>query len=370
KELLGDPDLKDRDVLKDADLLLFTECVTQTRDRLLEHVQKEISINLKNILHNEMSETLQDDESFVRLYVDVIQRMDGVVKTAERISVTLSGRVQEVCFQELLQFVKEYVSVQSKIIEKEAKKAKPEIIHIFKVLNNCKQLKSYIQTGSKGSASEETVAALEIMEASALKILLKHVSDFTQSHLKKYFKSDGKQIFYLIETVKERLPKLPCHPDVQQRVMDEVYQIITHAYLKHLVQRNRKKLVKTWKDDIGKTVTGDALLLHDIMRDLAPGVRQRNLILLKVQDVLECGSIDVLKIIMANILQGCKNERHVVDLQLLSDLLRWSRDLSRKQVREVLDACSQDSQPRPAASSFFQHLVLISKALRIKHPKY
>ena len=120
----------------------------------------------------------------------------------------------------------------------------------------------------------------------------------SQSHLKEYFKSNNRR-FFLINAVQSLFSELTCSQDIKkvrknlrlnsqiffltflvqylqhlsifcvsQRVMDEVYKLIAHIYLKHLIKNSQRKLRRVWSDDIGETVAHDAELLHDTFSNL------------------------------------------------------------------------------------------------------
>ncbi|XP_078145745.1 exocyst complex component 3 [Centroberyx gerrardi] len=353
QELLGHPDLQDKDLMKPVDLLLLTDWVQQAQDKLLLNMQVDISRSLEKILQNEKNEksTTEDEEAFVRLHVDTIQCINANLQTAEHISPVLKERVREVCFQELQDFVKRYISMQKKTLEKQAKMDRPETTHFFKTLNTCKELKLYVQTNGKGIKNVdhvETVTALENMEAFTVKLLMDNLIQITESYLKRYFKKDDKQMLLLIDEIREQFHRRPCCLDVQKRVMDEAYQRISQIYFEHLVRSSQKKLEARWSDAAGRRVSQDAELLHLTFSDLSPEVRRWNLVLLTVRELLDCRSTDALKMTVAKMLQDCSKESCSVDLELLPALLRFRGDLSGWEVREVLDACLPD-QPRPAS---------------------
>lgn len=50
--------------------------------------------------------------------------------------------------------------------------------------------------------------------------------------------------------------------------MVEVYKVIVHNYLKHLVKVRPNKLVKIWGPDIGRVVIYDAEVLHSSISEL------------------------------------------------------------------------------------------------------
>lgn len=55
---------------------------------------------------------------------------------------------------------------------------------------------------------------------------------------------------------------------VSQMIMDEVYKLITHMYLKCLIQTSQKKLTKRWSPDVGQRVENDAMILHKTISEL------------------------------------------------------------------------------------------------------
>ncbi|XP_044022205.1 uncharacterized protein si:dkey-196h17.9 [Siniperca chuatsi] len=346
QELLGHPELQEMDPIKNVDLLLFTKCAENAKNKLLENVQKEVRGCLEKILQLERSQDGCDcEEAYVQLYVDIIQCIAAMPKEAQKISSKLSDLVREVCYQELLTFLRRYAAEVTEMLGNRAKKGKPETMHFFKTLKTCKELKHYIMTEGKDierSLLQETVATLIYIEAFTLKLLIEVITDIAESHLGNYFRSKNKLFFFLIHRVKNHFPKLLCCQDVQKRVMDEVYKLITQIYLKHLLQTSQCRLRKYWSPNVGQTVAEDAKLLHYTMSDLAPGVRQWNLMLLNISELLECESTDTVKLIVVEMQkEGLVWSKK---LELLSALLQWT-GLSECQVREVLDAIP-GHQPR------------------------
>ncbi|XP_045918817.1 exocyst complex component 3 isoform X2 [Micropterus dolomieu] len=339
QDLLGHPELKEMDPIKKVDLLLLTEWAQKAKNKLLEKVQKEVRESLENILQIERRQEGCDcEEAYVQLYVDTIQCVEAKPKEAKKISLKVYFLVQKVCFQELLTFLKRYTVEQAKILGEKAKINAPETIYFFKTLKTCIELKRFVQTKRKHikrSLCNEIVATLENMEDFTLKLLLDVVSEIAEIHLAKYFKSRNKHFFFLIDIVKMHFPKLSYCKDVLKIVMDGVYNIIAHIYLKYLVQSRQSKLKSCWNPNVGQTVTEDAELLHYTILDLAPGVRQWNFTLLKVPELLECRDTEAVKIIVAVMQHACPTWSD--NLQLLPALLRF-KGLSWGQVKEVLDA--------------------------------
>ncbi|KAM7376385.1 hypothetical protein PAMP_006126 [Pampus punctatissimus] len=353
QDLLFTASHQEVDHIKNVDLMLFTEWVAKAKDKLLENVQKEVRESLEKILQIERSQKDSDsDEAFIQLNVDIIQYIDGMSSRAQQICKTLFDHVQEVCFQELLVFLRRYTTEQAEILRKQTEKAEPEIKLFLKTLKTCEALKQYIQAKGKDikpSILMDTVETLEKMEDLTMKLLLEIVADFTKNHLKKYFKTKNKQFCVLTEEFKTHFPKLLCCQDVQERVMDEVYKLITHLYVKHLVQSNQRRLRRSWSSNVGQKVTEDAELLHYDISNMAPGVQQWNLMLLKITELLECKDTDALKIVVASMQQKCITKSCREDLELL---LRW-KGLSKREVRDVLEALPEI---RPRSVSWYSCL--------------
>ncbi|XP_054470397.1 exocyst complex component 3-like [Anoplopoma fimbria] len=353
KDLLGHPDLQYMDPIKNIDLLLLTEWVSRAREKLLENVQKEIKQRLERILQIERRNNADDE-----LYVDTIQCIEAMPKELLKISPKLSDEVLEICCKELLIFLTRYTAEQRDILVEKARMDEPETEHFFKTLKNCKNLKEHVQTKAKDLGTSplkeimtEAEAKLEDMEAFTLKLLREIVSDIAESHLKKYFKSDNTEFILLIHEVKNLFFKLSSYQDVQKRVMDEAYKLIAHIYLKRLIQIRQSKLRKYWHD-VKQTLAEDALLLHNNISDLAPGVDQWNLMLLKVKELLECKDLDATKMTAAKMYEECRAWSE--DLELLPAILQW-KGLSGSQIREVQFALEDipGFQPRPRTSSGF-----------------
>ncbi|KAF1374409.1 hypothetical protein PFLUV_G00228800 [Perca fluviatilis] len=358
QELCDQSDLHEMDPMKTVDMLLFTECAAKAKNKLLEHLKKEVRWFLEGILQHERS-----TEAYDELYLDTIQCIDAMHRTAQKISQKLSDYVQEVCFQELGMFLESYTTMQIEILEEKAKMDKPETKHFFKTLNNCNKLEQYVQPKAKGiliqetkdhSLFEETMATLGNMEDFTLDLLMKVVTNTAKSHLKRYFKSHNKEFFLLIDEVKSLFSELSCCQDIglQKRVIDEAYKLIVHFYLKYLIQSKQSKLRKCWSQNVGQTVAEDAEILHDTFSALAPGVRQWNLMLLKVKELLECESIDVTKLTVGSMQKDCCTWSE--DLKLLPKLLQW-KGLSGREVLKILEVLEDlpEYQPTPRPRSVF-----------------
>ncbi|XP_041702926.1 uncharacterized protein si:dkey-196h17.9 isoform X2 [Coregonus clupeaformis] len=345
QELLGHPDLWD-EALHAVDLLLLTEWIPQAEKKLLATVQEDISTSLRRILQNEESGRevcVSGDEAFIQLHLDVIQCINAVLQKAKMMSQTLTLKVQIVCWQELQDFVERYVNVEKKHLQKQARMGTSGTMHFFKTFNTCNELKLYISRIARDDTSFDCVkpiSTLKGLEALSWKLLLERPIKLAQISLKKYFKREDEQMENLIKEIEKHFHYLPKDQDTQKTVINEAYQRITLLYLQHLVQSNHGKLVKRW-DYVGKRVMHDAELLHSIFSCLNPDVKQWNIILIKVREVLECSDIESLKIIVSEILRDCSSTSAA---EHLPALLRWKGGLSWRQTREVLEA-SQEVYP-------------------------
>nr|XP_020443901.1 exocyst complex component 3-like [Monopterus albus] len=345
QEFLGHPDLQKMAPTEYVNKQQVEEWEAKVKDKLRENVQTEIRGSLEKILrHERVPRHHNREEAYVQLYVDTIQCINYFPKQTQNIP-ELSQEMKAVCFQELQLFVKRYVDEQTETLGKWAKMDKPEMVHFFKVLKTCRELRQYIQTEDRTSLLSEIEEMLENTESSTLKHLMDIVTDMAESHLKNYFKTGNKQLFFLLDAVKKHFPKLSYCQDEQRRVMDDAYKLIVHIYVKHLIKTSQRKLKKCWSSDVEKTITDDAELIHIKISDLAPGVQKRNLLLVKVVDVLNCQDIDTMKLIVATMQKYYLTDSSE-DLKLLSNLLQW-KGLSKWEVREVLDALPTEHQPRP-----------------------
>ncbi|TMS21623.1 Exocyst complex component 3 [Larimichthys crocea] len=278
-ELLGHPDLQRTDPIKKVDSLLNQEWLQKARDKLLDNVEKEVRALLEKILQIEKKnqEDFDCEEAFVGFYVDTIQCIEAVPKEAQKISRKLSLDVRAVCFRELLTFL--------------------ERLHV--------------QTTAKdvqGCHIEKIMETLENMEDLTLTLLKQIVTDMAKRNLERYFKTENKHFFVFIVLIETYFSKDFCQ-DVKKRVMNEVYKLISHIYLKHLVRTSHSKLTKRWSPDVGQAVTEDAELLHNTISNLAPGVQQWNLMLLKIKELLDCQSIVAVQLTVASMQKECPTWR-------------------------------------------------------------
>uniref|UniRef100_A0A2I4CC20 Uncharacterized protein si:dkey-196h17.9 n=1 Tax=Austrofundulus limnaeus TaxID=52670 RepID=A0A2I4CC20_AUSLI len=326
--------------LADPEPVLLTDWDNKARQKLIPQVQEEFSKSLSKILQQNRTQTIDDEETYVGLYVDVIQYTSSMIQKAQSTSPELHNEVQEVCSQELMNFVTSYTAEQAETLRASVQKT-DETIHFLKTLRTCEELRKYVQLKENFSLKEEITSKLKDMEALILKLLMEIITELAERDLRGYFKKPRHQM-QLLTDLKTRFPKTSYFRDEQKEVMAQAYEVIAHVYLKRLIRTSRWKL-KLWSSAVGPKVSSDTEELQGTILDLAPGVQLGKVMLLSVPEVLKNKDIDTLKLILAGSQKDCG--RSSKDLDLIPDLLRW-KGLSRSQVTEVLEAFPEDLRPR------------------------
>ncbi|XP_005728682.1 uncharacterized protein LOC102195188 isoform X2 [Pundamilia nyererei] len=344
-----------REVLFSSDQKLFCEWKDKAKEKLLQSVQKEIRESLDKILQNETGIAPNCiEEDYVKLYVDTIQCINAVPREAQKLLPELHDEVQEICFQEFRTFVKRYSEEQYVDLKKRAQTDNPETIHFLKTLKTCKELRKYAQTIGTGvtpSLVKETVETLENLEQSTLTFLMEIITVIAENHFKDFFRS-GSNLNHFVYSVYSHFPTLPYVMDEKKEVVDEAYKIIARTYVEHLITNKRRTLKGRWAPNIGEQIHEDANHLHKSVSLLAPGVHEWRKMMLGIQEVLDCTSIDALKIIMARLQRDYFRKSE--DFKFLNKLLKW-KGLSNGDVNEVLDALP-GSESRPICRSCFSCL--------------
>ncbi|PWA29504.1 hypothetical protein CCH79_00007787 [Gambusia affinis] len=319
----------------------------------------EVRDSLGKILDADRTQIDYSEETYAQLYVDVIQCVNAMPKLVQEKRL-LSIEVKKVCFQELQSFVERYNSEQVEILHKKAEawRENPETLWVFlKTLKTCIELRQHIQAEgcARAGSVDETKKTLEELEGLTLDLTKKIATELAESCLKDYFKSasrssgcfllrqPGERDCELFDSLRNHFPKVPYALDEQTIVMNEVYKVVAHSYLKHVLQKSHPILKKQWRSDVGKAVKEDADELHNTISDLAPGVQKWNRLLLVIQEVSNCKDLDSYKLTIA--LKQEEIEKQSEDQELVTKLLRW-RGLPEGQVREVLDALP-GRPPRP-----------------------
>ncbi|KAF3845103.1 hypothetical protein F7725_008266 [Dissostichus mawsoni] len=149
-------------------------------------------------------------------------------------------------------------------------------------------------------------------------------------YLKKYFKSENKEFLLLILDL--TIFSQSCR--ASRAVVHEAYKLVTYLYLKHFIQKSKKKLLRCWSPDVGRAVNQDAEMLQETFSMLAPGVEQWHLMLLSVKELDECESFDAVKLTVARM----HDEYHTWSefMEILPALLRW-KGLSKRKIMELED---------------------------------
>ncbi|XP_075883576.1 exocyst complex component 3 [Nelusetta ayraudi] len=364
QELLCHPELQEMDLIKDVDMLIFTEWVSKAKDELLQRVKREMEIGLENTLQCDRSnENSQHDEACAGLYVDIIQLTESFLKETQKINFKLSADVQEVCFEEMLAFLTRFTTEQVDFLKTKATMDNPEMHHFLKTLKVCKELKQYVNTKANSatrSLVEKILATLENMEASTMKSLQECVAKLAESHFKIYFNRDNKQILTLMQRIQTIFPRTWLCEGTRMTVMNAVFKLLVHKYVKHLVKVRQAKLMKLWTD-VGQTLRDDAMLLRNVMKDLALPAEESSLVL-KIEELLTCKNISLVILTVNDMLNNHLTLRE--DPDLLLALLRW-KGLHRRDIEDVLNTCScAERQPRPRHVSCFSLLSCLSVAVK------
>lgn len=364
QELFRHSDLQEIDLTKDVDMLIFTEWVSKAKQEVLQRVKREMEIGLEKTLQCDRSNDSQHDEACAGLYVDIIQLTESFLKETQKISFKLSADVQEVCFQEMLTFLTRFNTEQVDFLKKKATMDNPEMHHFLKTLKVCKELKQYVETKANSVTRSQILATLENMEASTMKCLQERVAKLAESHFKINFKRDNKQILILMQTIKTIFPRTWLCEGTRMTVMNEVFRLLVHKYVKHLVEVRQAKLRKLWRTDVDQTLRDDAMLLQNVMKDLALQGQEWSLVL-KIEELLTCKENSMVILTVTDMLKNHLTLRE--DRDLLSALLLW-KGLCRRDVEEVLNTFSwTERQPRPRPrqvscfSSLFKLLVCCSQ---------
>ncbi|KAI1895398.1 hypothetical protein AGOR_G00105880 [Albula goreensis] len=338
KELMSHPDIQDY-FFKAIDILVLSDWLKTAEKKCLSAVQEVISERLWRILHSKeiyWSTCVQgDEEDFIKLHFDVIQMLEGCIQQASSISKLLKTRVQEICYQELLVFIENYVEREKKQLKVQAKS---DGIYSFRTFSTCRELRNYVKRIASDSNDDldKAVSSLKIIETQALELVLKKPVYRAEASFKTYFKKGDRHIVDVMEKIRVYFITLPnSQKQAHKKVVDTAYHRITSLYLKHLLRSNQHQLERRW-DDVGKQVTEDANILHQMFFHLNSDVARRNQALLKVEEILGTNDVDAQKMTVAKLKMECPD----VSQKQIRTLLCWKR-MSRNQIREVLDA-SQD----------------------------
>ncbi|XP_015233958.1 PREDICTED: uncharacterized protein LOC107087101 [Cyprinodon variegatus] len=85
---------------------LVEEWGAEAETKLLERIKEEVRVSLDKILQEDRNQTEHNEETYIQLYVDIIQCINAMPTYAQKVRPRLYPQVQEVCYQELCNFVK------------------------------------------------------------------------------------------------------------------------------------------------------------------------------------------------------------------------------------------------------------------------
>ncbi|XP_050982032.1 uncharacterized protein LOC127175162 [Labeo rohita] len=288
------------------DPLLLTGWIERATGKLLPKLQNDISTNLQNILcydeKHEHNEDSVDEETFIRVHLDVTQCLNAVIQSSKEFSHTLMCTAQTLCLKELHHFVQKYVHAAKERLEKQ-QHLKKNSGHLFRLISTCRQLRCY-------------------------------------------FKEEGKQIQMLTKAVQEQcasLPQTDVGKEIQEIFVNVAYDCVSHEYLDCLMKSKFRRLEKRW-GNVGERMKVDAFSLHNTFTELSGSDDQRNHLLQRMSEVLLCSDVDALKITCCHLFRDFPQDSK----QYVHGLLRWNGVLSERQVREVLDVSRDCLAQKPS----------------------
>ncbi|XP_058652480.1 uncharacterized protein si:dkey-196h17.9 [Onychostoma macrolepis] len=301
-------------------------------------LKDDISKTLQNILnydeelgHNGDS---MDEETVIRVHLDVTQCLNAVIQGSKQFSHTLMYTTQTLCLKELHQFVQEYVYVEKERLEKQ-QHLKKNSVHLFRLISTCRQLRFFAPElnpdMNNGDDLSNITHMLKEMEDHVLSIVQEMMKHVAQAFLRHYFKKGGEQIQGLTEAIKKQCASLPQTDEgkeIQEIFVNVSYDCVSHVYLDCLMKSKFRRLERRWGNVEGR-IRKDVLSFTE----LNGTDDQKNHLLRKLSEVLLCSDVEALKITCCDLFKNFPqdSERYV------PGLLRWKGMLSERQMREVLD---------------------------------
>ncbi|XP_059422939.1 uncharacterized protein LOC132157605 [Carassius carassius] len=337
------------------DPLLLTGWFQKATEKLLPNLQNYIRTTLQNILdydeqHRHNGESM-DEETFIRVHLDVTKCLNYVIQSFQEFSHTLMCAVQTLCLQELHHFVQVYVQAEKKRLEKQ-QPLKKNSVHLFRLISTCRQLRFLAPQLNNPDINNNDdfsniIHMLEEMEDHVLSIVQKMIKHAAQAFLRHYFKKGGEQIQGLIEAIQKQcasLPQTDVGKEIQQIFVNVSYDCVSRMYLDCLIKSKFSRLKRRW-GNVGERISEDILSLHNKFTELNVSADQQNHLLQRLSEVLLHGDVDALKITCCAFFRDFPQESE----QYVPGLLRWKGVFSERQVREVLDVSrefSLDLKPR------------------------
>ncbi|XP_073776751.1 uncharacterized protein si:dkey-196h17.9 isoform X2 [Danio rerio] len=345
-------------VFRVCDPLLLTGWFERAKVKLLPELQDEISRRLQNILDYDQHHRNQvDEETFIRVHLDVSQCLNAVITNSKDFSDTLMCLAQNICLQELHHFVEMYVHSEKKHIEKLQPLSTKHSVYLLRVISTCRQLRFlapqfYNQDTNKTDDLLNIICMLQKMEDQVLSLVQKMMKEFAQATLRRYFKHGDLPIHILTEEIRNHcasLPQTDVGKEIREIFVNVVYDCVSRVYLDCLMKSKRKRLEKTW-GDVGERIKEDAAHFHITFTQLNGSDDQNNQLLKRMSEVLCCDDIEALKLDCGSLFKDFPDDSQ----QYVPGLLRWKGTLSKRQVRKVLkvrdldlDANSRDVACHP-----------------------
>ncbi|ROK15759.1 hypothetical protein DPX16_10063 [Anabarilius grahami] len=275
--------------LRVYDPLLLTGWFERAKQKLILQLQNDISRTLANILYDEQhghNEDSMDEETFIRVHMDVIQCLNHAILDAKKFGLTLMHAVQILCSEELRGFAQKYVDTENKRL-KQLKFTEKNSVYLFRIINTCMQLRCCATQISPDKNNSDdvssTISMLQKLEDNALSIVQKIMKCLAQDNLRSYFKKKNVDIDIPMKAIHEQCSSLP----------ETALEIKMNG-----------------------------------------SVIQQNQLLQRMSEVLLYSDVDALKITCGVLFKDFPNESE----QYVPGLLRWNGVLSERQVKEVLDA--------------------------------
>ncbi|XP_042624516.1 uncharacterized protein LOC109103836 isoform X2 [Cyprinus carpio] len=324
------------------DPLLLTGWFERATRKLLPKLEDDISTTLQNIRHYDEehghNEDSMDEETFIRVHLDVTQCLNAVINNSKEFSNTLMCTAQTLCLKELHHFVQEYAHAQKKCLGKQ-KPLNSKYVHLFRLISTSRQLRFFADRLNNPDINNSNdlsniICMLEELEDHVLSIVQKMMKHLAQGYLRKYFKKEGEQIQMLTEGIQKRCASLPqAHvgKEIQEIFVNVAYDCISHVYLDCLMKSKFKRLEKRW-GNVGERMREDALSFHNTFTELNGSDDQRYHLLQRMSEVLLCSDVDALKITCCDLFRDFPQDSE----QYVPGLLRWKGVLSERQVKEVL----------------------------------
>ncbi|KAK2896479.1 hypothetical protein Q8A67_010967 [Cirrhinus molitorella] len=341
--------------LGESDPLLLTEWFEKAKRKLLNMFQNYISTTLQNILHYDEQHghngDSMDEETFIRVHIDVNQCLNRVILDAKNFGLTLMDEVQILCSEELHIFVQKYVKVQKKHL-KTQKFTEKNSVYLFQIINTCIQLRlcaTQINPNKNNIDYNASICMLQKLEDNTSSIVEKIMTCLAQRILRSYFKTSGEHIHYLTEAIQKQCASLPQNPEIKMvhNVIVKIgYDCVSKVYLECLLKRKFTKLEKCW-ENAEKKINKDVHHVHETFSKLNSTVVQQKQLLKRMIEVLHCSDVEGLKITCTTLFRDFPKDSQ----QYVPGLLRWKGVLSERQVREVLDV-SQDLPRHPLKALF------------------